>query len=110
MQPSYSETTSTLAAFSTYTAPDANGEVHSDYWNIDDILAEEELVPTVFKKSQNNLGFLTLTANQNKKTATASSIPESAKVDLPLWLATLMSTRGIVDLMRPLFMTTKFFN
>lgn len=44
------------------TSPDPNGDVFNDYWNIDDILAEEELIPTVFKKTQNNLGYLT--ANQ----------------------------------------------
>ena len=30
-------------------------------------------------------------------------------MDLPVWLATLMSTRGIVDLMKPLFLTQKYF-
>ena len=64
---SYSETTSTLAALMQCSAPDVNGEVKSDYWNIDDILAEEELIPTVFKKTQNYLGYLTITSNQNKK-------------------------------------------
>jgi hypothetical protein len=43
------------------TAPDEAGEVCSDYWNIDDILAEEEIIPTVFKRAQNNLGFLNMT-------------------------------------------------
>ena len=30
----------------------------SDYWNIDDILAEEELVPCRFKADAKNLAFL----------------------------------------------------
>ena len=30
----------------------------SDYWNIDDILAEEELVPCTFKEDGKNLGYL----------------------------------------------------
>ena len=29
-----------------------------DYWNIDDILAEEELVPCQFKKDARGLGYL----------------------------------------------------
>jgi len=28
---------------------------------------------------------------------------------LPVWLATIMSTRGIVDLMKPLYLTPKYF-
>jgi len=58
---SYSESTSTLTALMSQTAPDEAGEVCSDYWNIDDILAEEEIIPTVFKRAQNNLGFLNMT-------------------------------------------------
>ena len=60
---SYSESTSSLASFMSQSSPDAQGDVYSDYWNIDDILAEEELIPIVFKKSQNNVGYLTLAAN-----------------------------------------------
>tara|TARA_B110000285_G_C14524246_1_gene337941 strand:- start:275 stop:499 length:225 start_codon:yes stop_codon:yes gene_type:complete len=30
----------------------------SDYWNIDDILAEEELIPCEFKENGKNLGYL----------------------------------------------------
>ena len=30
----------------------------SDYWNIDDILAEEELIPCKFKEDGKNLGHL----------------------------------------------------
>ncbi len=60
---SYSESTSSLASFMSQSSPDAQGDVYSDYWNIDDIFAEEELIPIVFKKSQNNVGYLTLAAN-----------------------------------------------
>jgi len=31
-------------------SPNADGDVFGDYWNIDDILAEEEAIPVVFKK------------------------------------------------------------
>ena len=34
------------------------GNEQSDYWNIDDILAEEELVPCTFKQDAKNLGYL----------------------------------------------------
>jgi hypothetical protein len=30
----------------------------SDYWNIEDILAEEEMISCVFKEDMKNLGFL----------------------------------------------------
>ena len=49
----YSENTSTLAAFSSTSSVDGG-----NYWNIDDILAEEELIPCQFKSTQNHLGFL----------------------------------------------------
>ena len=108
---SYSESTTTLSAFMQRSSPNQDGDVFGDYWNIDDILAEEEMIPVVFKKEQNGLGYLTL-LNQTgkaKKSATLQSIPEGQKVDLPVWLASLMATRGIVDLMRPLFLTEKYF-
>ncbi len=91
----------------------SNGEndVFCDFWNIDDILAEEELIPVVFRKAQNGLGHLTSlnNAGKGKKSAISHVIDQGTKVDLPVWLASLMSTRGIVDLMRPLFLTEKYF-
>lgn len=36
----------------------------SDYWNIDDILAEEELVPCTFKSDAKNLAHLELLDQQ----------------------------------------------
>ena len=36
-------------------------------------------------------------------------LKEGTRVDLPVWLATLMSTRDIVELMKPLFLTVKYF-
>ena len=108
---SYSESTTALAAFMQRSSPNQDNDIFADYWSIDDILAEEELIPVVFKKEQNSLGHLTLLNRtaKAKKSATSQSIPEGLKVDLPVWLATLMATRGIVELMRPLFLTEKYF-
>jgi hypothetical protein len=56
---SYSESTTTLANFLSQPCSSTDGLTQSDYWNIDDILAEEELVPTVFKYDSQGLGYLT---------------------------------------------------
>mgnify|MGYP001287528229 CR=1 FL=1 len=44
---SYSETTTTLGAVLQQSCQ-ADGATQSDYWNIDDILAEEQAVPVEF--------------------------------------------------------------
>lgn len=56
---SYSETTTTLAGLMQASCSEQEGFTHSDYWNIEDILAENELVPTVFKFDSAGLGYLT---------------------------------------------------
>lgn len=46
-----------------------------DYWNIDDILAEEEMVPCTFKSDAQNLGYLSMIAHNaqiNKKPTSSS--------------------------------------
>ena len=94
----------------------ADNDIQSNYWNIDDILCEEELIPCKFHTAQNNLGFLTNTLAQNnkgsnkKKQDQPNMILEGTKADLPLWLAALMSTRGIVELLRPIFLTKAYFD
>lgn len=108
---SYSETTTTLAGFMQASCSENEGITHSDYWNIEDILAENELVPTVFKFDSVGLGYLTQIGKSKteKKKSVSEIIKQGTKVDLPVWLATIMSTRGIVDLMKPLFLTPKYF-
>ena len=64
----YSESTSTLSAFLSAPA-DGTAFPSGNYWNIDDILAEEELVPCRFKQSQNNLAFLAMTQKNKAKKA-----------------------------------------
>lgn len=56
---SYSESTTTLTAFLQRSSPNQDKDVYGDYWNIDDILAEEEAIPVKFKQVQNGLGYLT---------------------------------------------------
>lgn len=121
----YSESTISLSTFtsSPCATTSTGGLTQSDYWNIDDILAEEELVPTVFQHESHGLSHLLLqlgttpsAGTQQVKTqkhkAEANSnqvIPKDSRVDLPVWLATLMAQRDIVALMKPLFLTQKFF-
>ena len=56
---SYSDSSTSLSGFLQQSCTERDGLTASDYWNIDDIMAEEELVPTVFKNESNGLGYLT---------------------------------------------------
>ena len=67
-----------------------------DYWNLDDILAEEESVPCSFKFEAKGLGYLDQLSNLSNNMNTAQrkqviqmdkSLPAGAKVDVPVWLA-----------------------
>jgi hypothetical protein len=69
----------------------------SDYWNIDDILAEEELIPCKFKEDGKNLGHLdTLDQNvklnkQQMERCEGAMIKKDTKIDLPLWLGIVLA-------------------
>ena len=54
---SYSDTTTALGAVLSSSCDTEFGG-SSDYWNIDDILAEEELVPVTFKQPAKGLSHL----------------------------------------------------
>jgi hypothetical protein len=90
----------------------------SDYWNIDDILAEEELVPCSFKSDAQNLGYLSALAHNaaiNKRTGGASmeesgTLQANQKIDLPLWLAVALAQRDLCELKAPVYMTEKYLN
>jgi len=73
----YSETTTTLAGFMQACCSEDEGITHSDYWNIEDILAENELVPTVFKFDSVGLGYLTQYGKS--KTEKKKSVSEEIK-------------------------------
>lgn len=52
----YSETTTTLSAV--LSQPSTEDSLQGDYWNIDDILAEEQLIPCTFLKDARGLAHL----------------------------------------------------
>ncbi len=70
------------------------------------------MVPTVFKFDSAGLGHLAQigkTKGEKQHRQVAQLVKQDTKMDLPLWLAIVMSTRGIVDLMKPLYLTPKYF-
>ena len=88
----------------------------SDYWNIDDILAEEELVPCEFKEDANNLSHLDMLAHnvgpskQQISGASGGTLKKGSKVDLPLWLGIALAQRDICTLKNPVFLSEKYLN
>ena len=106
----------------TLVASGNNGAYHfvneqSDYWNIDDILAEEELVPTTFKSDAHNLGYLDQMAHNAQLNKTkvstedkSATLKKGSKVDIPLWLAIALAQRDIVGLRNPLYLSEKYLN
>lgn len=64
----YSESTTTLGAVMQKTC--SADELQGDYWNIDDILAEEHSIPCTFLKDARGLAHLDQ-INNNAVTATA---------------------------------------
>ena len=65
----HSETTSTLAANLNQSC---DPDFKQDYWNIDDIIVEEEMVPCITRKQAANVSYLSqlnniaATSNQRK--------------------------------------------
>ncbi|GMH15399.1 hypothetical protein Nepgr_017240 [Nepenthes gracilis] len=56
------------------------------YYDIDDILTEEELMPVVFQKAATGVGLLDPSSETN-------NIEQGAKVELPFWLAAELQRR-----------------
>jgi hypothetical protein len=101
---------------------------NNDYWNIDDILAEEELIPTKFLIEAKALGFLdTVEENIRKKQQKNStlflllnsiidmskinkSIPINSTLDLPIWLSLALAQRDIVEIKNPKYLSLKYYN
>ncbi|XP_059649149.1 DNA replication complex GINS protein PSF3-like [Cornus florida] len=52
----------------------------AQYYDIDDILAEDELVPAIFQEAANGVGLFYSSDDTNK-------VEQGSKVELPLWLA-----------------------
>eukprot|EP00347_Sterkiella_histriomuscorum_P003072 403365697 len=110
----------------------ALGKGSRDYWNIDDILAEEETCPTQFVLDAKGLGYLDHldqinpnSVNANRASSSAQNmlikqqklrqlqnevLKAGSRVELPLWLAIALAQRDIVDLLPPRYMTQQYFN
>ncbi|KAK4836501.1 hypothetical protein QYF36_023970 [Acer negundo] len=66
---------------------------NANYYDIDDILAEEEFVPVVFYKSANGV--------KVDPTAEKDCVEKGAKIELPFWLAQELYLRQAVSLSIP---------
>ncbi|GAA0183308.1 hypothetical protein Leryth_022269 [Lithospermum erythrorhizon] len=64
------------------------------YYDIDDILAEEEVVPTVFKKEAVGVEQIDSGDDSNK-------VEAGSKVELPYWLASELYLRNVVSITIP---------
>lgn len=82
----------------------------SNYYDLDDILADGEKIPCRFNITVPGLGYLE--GNPGK------AIPKDTKVELPLWLAEILaicelleeSQQSFIDLSQPDFINTKVLN
>lgn len=64
------------------------------YYNIDDILAEAELIPCVFNTDAIDLGYLDESSGEK-------DLKKNSKVDLPYWLTSVLTSRNMVKLELP---------
>lgn len=64
------------------------------YLDIDEILSEEERIPCIFTIDASGLGYLDSTNN-------FTDLPAHSKVELPLWLATTLTEKNMVDIELP---------
>lgn len=62
----------------------------ANYYDIDDILAEEEMVPAVFQQAADGVGLLDSSDDTNK-------VEAGSKAELPFWLARDLHVRGVVS-------------
>ena len=108
----YSETTTTLGAVMQNTCCDDN--IQSDYFNIDDILAEEQTIPCTFLKDALGLAHLdqmhnavaSSSAQREAKARQAKKVlPKGKTIDLPAWLGVELSRRAFVEIKKPPFLT-----
>ncbi|KAL0463526.1 UNVERIFIED_CONTAM: hypothetical protein Slati_0240200 [Sesamum latifolium] len=64
------------------------------YYNIDDILAEEELVPSVFQHAANEVGLFDSSDDTNK-------VEAGSRVELPFWLVRELYLRQLISIRVP---------
>ena len=63
----------------------SGNSINSNYWDIDDILAEEELVYVKFNSVSKMNGFLDI--NKECIEGEENDIPEGAVLPIPYWLS-----------------------
>lgn len=66
----------------------------SSYWDIDEILAEEERTPVVFMTDAHQLGYL-------DHETTEEDIQDGTRLELPFWLAQSLCKRNYVEVETP---------
>lgn len=77
--------------------------IKRSYWDIDDILAEEESVTIKVTKDFEGLGFLNPVAND-------INLKKSSRLAVPLWLGSLMAMREMVNIEVPKFYGESYRN
>ncbi|CAI9112933.1 OLC1v1013444C2 [Oldenlandia corymbosa var. corymbosa] len=63
----------------------------ANYYEIDDVLAEDEIVPVVFQQAADGVGLLDSSDDTNK-------VEAGSRVELPFWLARDLHLRGVVSI------------
>jgi len=76
-----------------------------DYWDLDQIMAENEKINSIFLVNATDLGHLD--AN-HMKNHSSTDIEANTKVELPLWLALPLSSSKIVDTEIPKYYGEQF--
>ncbi|KAK6929473.1 GINS subunit, domain A [Dillenia turbinata] len=66
----------------------------ANYYDIDDIIMEDELIWVVFQRAENGVGLLDPGAESN-------TVEQGAKVELPFWLAQELHLRLVVTINVP---------
>lgn len=68
----------------------------ANYYDIDDILAEEEMVPAVFQQAADGVGLLDSSDDTN-------TVEAGSKAELPFWLSRDLHVRGVVSVDVPTY-------
>lgn len=72
-----------------------------DFWDIDDLLAEEEPVSLVSSKEIRGLGHL----DRNNKSA---DLPQNRRIEVPFWLGLILSQRVLAELELPKYLKDSY--
>lgn len=66
----------------------------ASYYDVDDILAEEELVPSVFKHAANGVGLFDSSDSTNK-------VEAASRIELPFWLVRELYLKHLISIWVP---------